>query len=206
MIIDFASLSAAECYGWMTQAVVPRPVAWILSENDGGDYNLAPFSYFNALSSAPPLVGVSFTAGVGGNPKDTLINIRRREKFVVHIAPMKMLDALNDSSAPLDYGESELTKLGLHTAAFWHLPRLRDCPVALACRLSREIPLHKNDAAEQILVLGEIVQLYADDAVIADDGKGRQTIDAAKTDPIARLSAGSYAGIANLQNRPRPQK
>ena len=53
MIIDFASLSAAECYGWMTQAVVPRPVAWILSENDGGDYNLAPFSYFNALSSAP---------------------------------------------------------------------------------------------------------------------------------------------------------
>ncbi|MGI9337902.1 MAG: flavin reductase family protein [Gammaproteobacteria bacterium] len=214
MIVDnFSALSAAECYAWMTGAVIPRPVAWILTQNDngGGDddgdnYNLAPFSYFNALCSAPPLVGISFTAGAGGAAKDTLTNIRRNGSFVAHIAPMTMLDALNDSSAPLPYGESEVSKSGLQTADFWHLPRVRGCPIAMACRLSREVPLHNEDDAEQILILGEIVRLFVDDAVLADDGKGRRTIDAAKTNPIARLSAGNYASIANFQTRTRPQK
>lgn len=208
MIVDFQKLNAAECYLWMTRAVIPRPVAWILTENDDGkgdNYNLAPFSYFNALCSAPPLVGVSFTAGAGGAAKDTLVNIRRSGRFVVHIAPMTMLDAVNDSSAPLEYGESELSKSGLQTAAFWHLPRIVGCPIAMACCLSREIPLHNDDAAAQILILGEITKMFADDAAIADDGKGRQTIDAEKINPIARLSAGNYAGIDNFQNRIRPQ-
>lgn len=228
MIIDLATLSAAECYLWMTGAVIPRPVAWILTENDdgdgggndgkdgkggkdgndkkGGNYNLAPFSYFNALCSAPPLVGVSFTAGEGGAAKDTLANIRRRQRFVAHIAPMTMIDAVNDTSAPLPYGESELSRAGLQTTAFWHLPRVAGCPVAIACKLSREVALHKDGANEQILILGEITRMFVDDAVIADDGKGRTTIDAAKVNPVARLSAGNYAGLGDFQTRIRPQR
>lgn len=229
MIIDLAALSAAECYVWMTGAVIPRPVAWVLTENDdgdsgkdggdnndnngnndndekGGNYNLAPFSYFNALCSAPPLVGVSFTAGDGGAAKDTLANIRRRQRFVAHIAPMTMLDAVNDTSAPLPYGESELSRAGLQTADFWHLPRVVGCPVAIACKLSREVALHKDGANEQILVLGEIMRMFVDDAVIADDDKGRAAINAAKVNPVARLSAGNYAGLGDFQTRIRPQR
>ncbi len=199
----------------MTRTVIPRPVAWTLSENEGGGFNLAPFSYFNALCSAPPLLGVSFAAGEGGGAKDTLKNIRRQKEFVVHIAPMKMLDALNESSAPLPYGESEVSRLGLATASFSddngggdgdRLPRLRDCPLAFLCELSREISLHEEGAAEQFLVLGKIRKLYAAETVLAADAKGRQTVSAECADPVARLSAGNYAGIANFQSRRRPVK
>ena len=206
MIVDFAKLTPQERYIWMTGAVIPRPVAWVLSENDGGDYNLAPFSYFNALCSAPPLVGISFTATPGGGMKDTLANIRKRKKFVVHIAPMKMLDSLNDTSAPLPYGESELSRLRLPTEEFWDLPRLRDCPLAFACGLSREISLHGEGDAEQIMILGGIARLYADESVMTNDAKDRPALDAAKIDPIARLSAGNYAGLSNFQTRARPVK
>ena len=190
-------------YQWMTQAVIPRPVAWVLSGNDGGGFNLAPFSYFNALASAPPLVGVSFGAQEDGRDKDTLHNIRARENFVVHIAAMQQLPQLNQSAATLPYGESEVTAAGLETTAFeeeFPLPRLRDAPLALACKLHEAHTL----GPKQTLVIGEIVFLYASAGVLAQDAKGRQVIDAAKVAPVARLSAGQYAGLSEVVHLQRP--
>ena len=161
----------------MTQAVVPRPVAWMLTRNadgsgngndeggsGGGSFNLAPFSYFNALSSEPALVGVSFTAKPDGGTKDTLANVRRSGLFVAHIAPTGMLSAVNASSAGLPYGESEVSRLGLRTEAFgdFPLPRLSGCPVAFGCGLHREVRL----GPAQVLVLGEIHLMFADDSVV----------------------------------------
>ena len=199
----------------MTQAVVPRPVAWMLTRNaggndgsgngndEGGSFNLAPFSYFNALSSEPALVGVSFTAKPDGGTKDTLANVRRSGLFVAHIAPTGMLSAVNASSAGLPYGESEVSRLGLRTEAFgdFPLPRLSGCPVAFGCGLHREVRL----GPAQVLVLGEIHLMFADDSVVVSDAKGRPALDAEKMDPVARLGAGNYAGLGRFAKLERPE-
>lgn len=203
MIIKMAALSPPARYHWMTQAIIPRPIAWLLSENDSGSHNLAPFSYFNALASAPPLVGISFGQKEDGGNKDTLRNIQQRGYFVVHIATMSQLPQLNGSSASLPYGESEVAAQQLETAALaedFPLPRLAAAPLALACRRHEVLPLGKA----QTLVIGEILYLYADDAVTTADGKGRRVIDAAKVKPIARLSAGKYAGLSEVISLQRP--
>ena len=78
MEIDLDSLSANGVYHTLTRTVIPRPVAWVLSENAGGDYNLAPFSYFNAICSDPPLIMISVGKKPDGSSKDTRVNITAR--------------------------------------------------------------------------------------------------------------------------------
>ncbi|MCH9704694.1 MAG: flavin reductase family protein [Proteobacteria bacterium] len=204
MILDFNSIAPPLRYQWMTQAIIPRPVAWILSENDSGNYNLAPFSYFNALASDPPLIGVSFGNKEDGENKDTLHNIRARQYFVVHIASMQQLGELNNSAATRPYGESEVSQQQLATTPLherFALPRLQAAPLALACRLHQQQPLGNT----QTLVIGEIIYLYADECVLTADAKGRQIIDAAKVSPVGRLSAGKYAGLGDIVSLPRPE-
>ena len=210
MRFDFDELTPMERYVLMTQAVIPRPVAWMLTENEGDDgalqgggFNLAPFSYFNALCSAPPLVGVSFTEKPGGGDKDTLRNIRRTQIFAAHVAPMGMLAALNGSSAGMPYGESEAERLGLELTEFegFPLPRVAGCPAVFGCELHQEIRL----GPAQVFILGEVRVLHAEDAVLAKDAKGRVTISAEKMDPVARLGAGNYAGLGRFAKLKRPE-
>ena len=203
MIIRMAELAPPLRYQWMTQAIIPRPVAWVLTGNDGGDYNLAPFSYFNALASAPPLIGISFGQKEDGCNKDTLYNIRQRQSFVVHIAAMAQLAQLNESAASLNYGESEVSRQSLPLTSFtedFPLPRLQQAPLALACRLHGDHSLGET----QTLIIGEIIYLYAAAEVLSEDKKGRQVIDAGKVNPVARLSAGNYAGLSDVIHLKRP--
>jgi flavin reductase (DIM6/NTAB) family NADH-FMN oxidoreductase RutF len=81
MYVDFKPLSANEVYFSMIQAVVPRPIAWVLSENSNGSHNLAPFSYFNAVCSKPPLIMLSIGVRPDGTLKDTTANIAARRDF-----------------------------------------------------------------------------------------------------------------------------
>ncbi|MDM5147356.1 flavin reductase family protein [Candidatus Persebacteraceae bacterium Df01] len=200
MIIDMATQSRSSCYHWMTQAVIPRPIAWILTENNDCSYNLAPFSYFNALCSAPPLIGVSITAQKNeiAEKKDTLVNIRSRKNFVVHIASVAQLTELNDSAATLPYGKSEVAATNLAVTPYdnFVLPRLTDCPLALACELHKEIDL--DGQGEQILILGKIRWLYASEATLTTDAKDRPLISAEAVNPVARLSAGNYAHLGGF--------
>ena len=190
----------------MTQAVIPRPVAWMLTENEGEsggrNFNLAPFSYFNAFSSDPPLVGVSVTEKPEGGEKDTLLNVRRTGMFAAHIAPMGMLEELNASSAGLPYGESEVERLGLKTELFgdFGLPRVAGCPAVFGCDLHQEVRLGPT----QVLILGEVRLLYAAEEVLEKDAKGRTTISAEKMNPVARLGAGNYAGLGKFAVLKRP--
>jgi flavin reductase (DIM6/NTAB) family NADH-FMN oxidoreductase RutF len=135
MYFDFAEFSPNQAYFTMTQTLVPRPIAWVLTENAAGDYNLAPFSYFNAVCSDPPLVMLSIGRKPDGSPKDTRVNIEQRGHFVAHIAHREQAKPMTESSATLDYGDSELARLGLDTVPFqgFGLPRLADCRVAFAC-------------------------------------------------------------------------
>ena len=204
MILDFDRLDPAQRYFNTIQTLIPRPIAWVLSENAAGDYNLAPFSYFTAVCSEPPLVMISVGMKGENEFKDTRSNIEVRNRFVIHIADRPLLAAMNASSATLPAGESEVTKLGLELTAFgdFELPRLADAKVAYGCALYEMQEIGKGP---QTLIFGEIERLYLDESIIETREDGRIKVDAAKLDPVARLGANEYAFLTEVTQLSRPK-
>ncbi len=204
MNIELAGLSANQVYFTLTQALVPRPIAWVLSENPVGGYNLAPFSYFTAVCSDPPLILLSIGNKSEGRPKDTCVNIEARREFVVHIPHRAQMEQVNDSSATLPAEESEVERLGLELAPFdgFRLPRLAQCRLAMACELYE---IQKIGAAPQSLIFGRIKTLFVDDDVMVEDERGRSKIDASRLDPLSRLGAGEYLSFGSVMPLGRPR-
>ena len=199
MHIDMSSLNPIQAYATMTQTIVPRPVAWMLTENDGGDYNLAPFSYFNAISSDPPMVIMSVGLKLDGEIKDTRYNLEQRKHCIIHIAHREMAATMTASSATMS--ESEVTTLGLDLAPMpgTPLPRLADCKVAYTATL-KEIKMIKS----QWIGFLELTDLYLADSVVGEDKKGRLKVLADKLDPIGRLGGGEYVMPGEIVNIDRP--
>ncbi|WP_413700946.1 flavin reductase family protein [Psychromonas sp. KJ10-10] len=110
MQIDFSQFSASERYHIMTQTIIPRPIAWALTESSHDNYNLAPFSYFTAVSSQPALLMLSVGKKPNGESKDTLTNIINNKNMVIHIASMNQAECVTQTVATLAHGESELEK------------------------------------------------------------------------------------------------
>ncbi len=191
MILQLDQFKASQRYYLMSQTLVPRPIAWVLSENATGNYNLAPFSYFNAICSAPPLIMLSIGKKADGSDKDTRRNIIERKHFTVHIASTRSLEALNKSASPLEENDSELDAFDLATTNFdgFALPRLTDCKIAYACKLH---DVHILGKVEQAVIYGEIQSIYIDDSVASEDEKGRTKVDVEKLQPVSRLGASEY--------------
>lgn len=126
MIVDFDQLTPGQRYIQTIQTLIPRPIAWVLSENADGGFNLAPFSFFTAICSDPALLMLSLGHKPDGSLKDTRTNLEARGFCVIHIPDRAMLEAMNASSATLPAGESEVDKLGLELTDFegFRLPRL----------------------------------------------------------------------------------
>lgn len=203
MIIDFSNITPLNRYHLLTQTIVPRPVAWILSENDDKSLNLAPFSFFNAMCSDPPLLVVSIGKKPNGEIKDTRHNLLSEREFVVHIAHIDQAKALNQSAAELDYGDSEVEMLGLSLTPFANcpLPRLSACHIAYHCKL---YDVHSIGPNQQTMIYAEVLQLYLDDTVVKNSHK-RFIIDAEKIDPLARLGSNQYAEQGKVFSIVRPK-
>lgn len=204
MIIDLAPLSPNQIYFHMVQTLLPRPIAWVLSENETGNYNLAPFSYFNAVCSDPPLVMISVGKKPDGSEKDTRRNIKQRKHFTIHIADSSQLQALNESAATLDVNESELDTLKLTTTEFdgAPVPRLSNCKIAYACEL---YDIHEIGSVPQAVIYAKINAIYLDDSIISTNEKGRIKVHADKLQPLARLGAGDYMEAGEVLSIKRPQ-
>lgn len=210
MQFDLSQMTPTERYFAMTQVIVPRPIAWVLSDNGGqgeASLNVAPYSFFTAICSDPPILMISggkkTTGDEAGREKDTVVNIRERGHFVVHIAGTSSLDVLNASAATLNHGESEVEAFGLKTTEFkdFSLPRLTECPVALGCKLHR---VEEIGNAPQILIFGEIEQMYIDDSAIKSL-LPRLEVDSHKLNPLARLGGANYAGLGEPLQASRPK-
>jgi flavin reductase (DIM6/NTAB) family NADH-FMN oxidoreductase RutF len=191
MNLNFDTLEPSQVYFHLAQTLVPRPIAWVLSENADGGHNLAPFSYFNAVCSDPPLIMLSVGKKPDGSFKDTRVNIERRGHFVVHIPRRDQAQLVSASAATLPAGESEVARLGLETAPFrgFGLPRLADCAVAYACRAWE---IRELGDLPQSLILGRVHRLYLDDRLAQTDEKGRLRVDARRLDPLGRLGPDQY--------------
>ncbi|MBF0177166.1 MAG: flavin reductase family protein [Magnetococcales bacterium] len=204
MEIDLRGLSANQVYHHMNQTLVPRPIAWVLTENASGSLNLAPFSYFNGVSSDPPLIMLAIGLKSDGTPKDTRANILARRDFVVHIPSWEHMEWVNDSSASLPEGVSEVEKLALETRPFpgCRLPRLATCRVAYGCQFHDQQVIGPESMA---MILGRVETIYLDDTIASRDAKGRLQVDTQGIDPLARLGRGEFARLGEHRPLGRPR-
>jgi flavin reductase (DIM6/NTAB) family NADH-FMN oxidoreductase RutF len=196
MRIDPRDLTPAAMYRFMIGVIVPRPIAFVSTVGAGGRLNVAPFSYFNAVTNRPPLVCFSVGAREGGI-KDTLRNLRASRDFVVNIVDEPLLARAVQASGewPEDVSEFELTGLTPVPSERVSAPRVAESPVSLECRLEREIAL-----GEATLVVGEIVCAHVDERVLTE---GR--VDIAKLKPAGRLGGDGYSIVREVLHLQRPR-
>lgn len=184
--------------------VAPRPIAWVSSLNQDGEINLAPYSFFNALASDPPLVMVSFNGyHAHGGEKDTLSNIKATGEFVVNMVPLALKDAMNASTANVAHGvnEFELAGLGMADSELVKPPRVRDAPIHLECKLHQEIelPCTLPDSINR-MIIGRVLGVHIDDAVLVDG-----LVDLTRIKPLARLGYMQYTAVEDLFAMARPR-
>lgn len=201
MHIEMSDLNPVQTYATMTQTLVPRPIAWVLTENDAGNYNLAPFSYFNGVSSDPPMVMFSVGVQADGSIKDTRHNLEQRKDCIIHIAHREMAAEMTATSATMARDRSELSELGLATTTMpgSSLPRLSSARVAYEASLA-DVKM----IGQQWLAFLELKQLYLADSVVGKDAKGRLKVLADKLDPIGRLGGGEYVMAGEIVTIARP--
>lgn len=209
MLVDFSTLTGDAAYFAMIQALIPRPIAWVLSDNGDDTLNLAPFSFFTGICGDPPLIMISVGRKPDGTRKDTWVNIEEREQFVLHIVPREMASQMVASSATLAHGDSELSQLNLATVAItdagggaaFRLPRLVGPRVAMCCTRHA---IHEVGRGPQGMILGEVQSMYLEDGIVTATG-GRLQIDAKLLDPVARLGGGDYAMLGEVFTIARPK-
>ncbi|HLF16203.1 MAG TPA: flavin reductase family protein [Candidatus Thermoplasmatota archaeon] len=188
-------------YHFLTSCVMPRPIAWITTvDPKSGVVNAAPFSWYNAVCADPPMVMTAILERSPGVLKDTVRNIRATKEYVVNVSPRSMVEPMVKSSGDYPPDVSEVKELGLRTVPSRKVrpPRLADSPVHLECRLDREIPLGRTQKVS--LVLGEVVHMAADDAVL--DARGN--VDPAKLVLAARLGGSEYSDTERFFTVKRP--
>ena len=210
MIIDFSDFSASQRYHLMTQTIIPRPIAWVLTDsdhtsNEPKSLNLAPFSYFTAISSEPALLMLSVGKKPNGELKDTLANVVKTKKMVIHIAGENLANIVTQTAASLAHGESELDAIPqevLNVVPFegFSLPRLAQCDIAYGCEL---FEIKEIGEVPQTLIFVEIKQLYVSSKV-SSVNDGRIKIAAEHLKPLARLGANEYSGITMPFKKARP--
>ena len=178
--------------------VAPRPIGWITSMSASGEINLAPYSFFNAVSDAPPIVLFS-----SEGPKDSLVFVEQTREFVCNLATYDLRTAVVETSAQFPRGVNEMEQSGLAPAPsrLVRPPRVAASPCALECKLLQIIDLKDLDGkpADRFVVLGQVVGIHIDDRFIKN---GR--LDTAALQPLARCGYADYAVVDEVFAIARP--
>jgi flavin reductase (DIM6/NTAB) family NADH-FMN oxidoreductase RutF len=185
-----------DIYKLMIGMIVPRPIAFVSTLDEQGVRNLAPFSYFTACSSNPPVV--CFCAAVRSGPrphKDTLRNIRATGEFVVNI--VSEMNATSAEVAP-EVDEFELAGLTPLASDLVKPPRVAESHVHMECRL-RQVLVVSDEPGGGNLVLGDVLRFHVAEAVL--DG---YKIDPAKLKAIGRMGGPTFVRTHDRFDMKRP--
>ena len=148
--------------------VAPRPIGWISTRSATGVLNLAPYSFFNAFSDAPPIVGFSCTA----EKKDTLRNVEQTGEFAFNLVTRTLAESMNASSASVapEVSEFELAGVTPAPSRIISVPRVAESPVSFECKCTEMLQLKGADGvkAPAWLVLGEVVAIHIDKSLLLD--------------------------------------
>ena len=181
--------------------VSPRPIGWISSVDVQGRANLAPYSFFNAVTDNPPMVMFASTGTKPDQPyaKDSVANIRETGEFVVNIVSLSLKDVMNRSSEALAAGADEFDHANIAKADsnVVKAPRVAASPASLECKLFKIVDLPGEN---NVMVLGEVVGVHLDDAVIVNG-----IFDVTRYTPLARLGYKDYTSVTDIFSLDRPK-
>ncbi len=196
---DTADLDPTDAYKLMTGLVVPRPIGWIGTVDGEGRTNLAPYSFFQCVATAPPVV--LFSAGMAdGHQKDSLRNAREQGEFTCNLVDHAVAEAMNGSSAELAWGESEFEAVGLtpEPSLAISAPRVAEAKASFECVTQQVIELGERPR-QNAVVFGQVTHIHVDDAVL--DGT---RIDFDALDAIGRLAGSGYVTTRDRFDLRRP--
>ncbi len=178
--------------------VAPRPIGWISTVDARGRPNLAPYSFFNGIGGAPPMVMFSSEGW-----KHSVANAKATGEFVCNLATLALKDAMNATSAPLGEGVDEFVAAGLSVAPsrVVRAPRVADSPAALECKVLSVTELADLDgrATDRFVVFGQVVGVHIDEAYLVDG-----LFDTARAGALARCGYQDYAAVTETFRLVRP--
>lgn len=193
---DFDYLKEKEQARIVKASVIPRPIAWITTLNETGSVNVAPFSYFTAISST--LLAVSFQKS-NNIKKDTLLNILRTKEAVIHIVDKSILNEMDESSRNFKRNESEVDnlKLKLEDSLKIKTPSLENTLLRLEVKLNSVVPLmdYNNKKEEADLLILRVVAATVKEEIYDFENN---YILADKLKPVARLAGADYGEVKIL--------
>jgi len=203
MRIDFSTMKPRDIYHWMTSTIMPRPIAWVSTVSAEGKTNLAPFSFFQGISSAPPILMFVPANNRDGGRKHTLLNIEQVPEFVVNLVPHSLAEKMNATAALLPYGESEFDAFGIAAVPSESVrpPRVDGAPVAFECKLHSIVPMGEGPQAANV-VFGSIQLMHIVDEAVVPGAYA----DAAKLDLIGRMGGELYVRTHDTFALKRPDR
>lgn len=192
---DLETMRPSDSYKLLAALVVPRPIAWIVTQDRDGNRNAAPYSFFNILSTDPPLLAISFSPATDRDGKDSLANIRATGELVVNLVPEDLADAMSTTAIDAPRGVDELTLAGLALADSIVVkpPRIAGSPAAFECVLHTEVP-----AGASTIVLARIRRAHVRTSMFSD--ASRLHIDPAQLRLIGRMGGGSGGGYCRTRD------
>ncbi|MGN6495290.1 MAG: flavin reductase family protein [Agriterribacter sp.] len=205
MLLQLSDLPAATRQQWLQHAIAPRPVALVSSVNKNGAVNLAPFSFFNMVSSEPPLVIFSPNRRLrNSSTKHTLENLTETKEVVIHVVTYDMVQQVSLASCDYPAGVDEFLKAGFTKEPATRVapPMVKESPVKLECKIIHVQSLGETGGAGN-LVIAEVLCMHISEEILNAEAT---MIDQQKLSPVARLGGDWYCRIdrSNLFKVPKP--
>ncbi len=199
--IDPDFMSERENYKFLIGSIIPRPIAFVTMMSKDGVLNGAPFSYFNIVSSKPPMISLSIQRS-NGKMKDTARNILESKEFVIHIVDEQNVEKINQTAASLPSEQSEVEAADLTPVQSMRIsvPGVKESKIRMECILEQSLELGGTDTPGCDMVIGRVVQFHIEDGIY---DKGR--IDSRGLAAISRLAGQSYAKIGEIFEIERPK-
>lgn len=199
--IDPANNTERENYKFLIGSIIPRPIAFVTTVSKDGILNGAPFSYFNIVSSNPPMISLSIQRS-SESQKDTARNIIESKEFVVHIVDEQNVEKVNMTAAslPPDQSEIELAKLTPVDSLKVSVPGVKEAKIRMECYLEHSLELGGSDSPGCDFIIGKVVQFHID-SDIYENGR----IDPRGLAAVSRLAGTNYAKIGEIFSMERPK-
>jgi flavin reductase (DIM6/NTAB) family NADH-FMN oxidoreductase RutF len=199
--IDPVNNTERENYKFLIGSIIPRPIAFVTTQSKDGILNGAPFSYFNIVSSNPPMISLSIQR-TSGRQKDTAINIIETKEFVVHIVDEQNVEKVNMTAAslPPDQSEIELAQLTPVNSVKVSVPGVKEAKIRMECILEHALELGGQDSPGCDFIIGKVVQFHIE-SDIYENGR----INPRGLAAVSRLAGTNYAKIGEMFSIERPE-
>jgi flavin reductase (DIM6/NTAB) family NADH-FMN oxidoreductase RutF len=201
MKIDPANLNRENSHALMVGAIIPRPIALVSTVGENGVYNVAPFAFFNGMSSKPAIVGFGIGRKRDGTKKDTIINIEYVKDYVINLVNEELAEAMNQTAGEYPSHVDEFKAVGLSPTKsdFVKSPRIAESPVNMECRLMQILEFGQSPNVSNFII-GEVIRVHVQEQAWVDG-----VIKASMVKAIARLGEDLYCRTGDTFEMKRPR-